>query len=146
MEALERFRTGMLDSAAEPGTSRLNQPAQSKNNQVPSLLSSADNRADADIGNLHEYQVRFTDHECAFVDGETFLADSLAGAATRAEKIRTEIGAASFVITSKGTRTGENGDDPCQSRSRRSLDEANAAAIGANKSQSEQCGTVPKYP
>jgi hypothetical protein len=102
MEALESVRTGMLDSAAEPSTSRLHQPAQVKNNKVPNLFASAGNRADADIGNLHEYQVRFIDNVYAFVDGETFLADSLAGAATRAEKIRREIGAAGFVITSKG--------------------------------------------
>ena len=102
MEALESFRTGMLDSAAEPSTSRLDQPAQTKNNQVPSLPSSAANRADADMGHLHEYQVWFTDREGAFVDGETFFAFSLADAATRAEEINTEMHAAGFVITSKG--------------------------------------------
>jgi hypothetical protein len=102
MEALGSFRAGLLDGAAEPSTSRAHQPAQIQNNGEPNLFASAGKRVDGDMGQLHEYQVRFTDREGAFIDGETFFAVSIVDAATRAEEIKTEMCAASFVITSKG--------------------------------------------
>jgi hypothetical protein len=105
MAELGTFPVGLLDVAAAPCISRTPHSAHTQINREPNLIASVklktDKRVDTDMGNLHEYLVRYTDRQGALIDGETFLAVSIVDATTRAKEVVTEIAAASFVITSK---------------------------------------------